>query len=769
MAKKNKIIYTIKENCAGCNKCNSGCPAIFANIASIQNGENKIRVDQNKCIHCGQCIDQCDHNARNYYDDTEKFFNALKSGLKLSLIVAPSVRNNFDDYEKLLGFFKKMGVKLIYDVSFGADISIWSFLKVFDEQKILKQVQDDKLSLITAPCPVIVNYIEKYRPELIKHLAPAHSPAICTALYMKKYENLSDRIAFLSPCIAKTDEISDPNTQNLVKYNITFKKLKEYLSEKKINLNDFEKTGFDSPDCALGLTFPRPGGLSENLLYHRPDIFLSEIHGTNSAFKYLDEYSQRMQENKFLPDVVDILSCDMGCAIGTGTNKEAHPDDINFKLNNLKNQKLNKYEFEKQHPLFEMFDEKLDINHFIRNFSDKSSMVEDIEPLEDHYDYIFNQMHKTTEASRNINCNACGYGSCKGLAKSILRGTNHRKNCLYYNQKELEIEQQLLARKNVKLSKALRNLRDFTEERKQNEIRLKSIPFKMMDGFFMTDTEGNIEISNPAVKKIFGYSAAELQGTKIQSLLPNIDFEHYSDENFTNILKEETCKNKKGEEVNVEIGLSKINVERHNKYIFIVRDISARKQVEKLKDEFVSVVSHELRTPLTTIKASLKLLSIKKIKANKKKTQILIDNALESSSILVSLLNDLLDTQKFKSGKMSYDIEPLELMPIVNTVVTFNRPYANEHNINLRIKRSLNDAKVNADKNRLIQVITNLISNAVKFSPAGSVVSVSVYRYKEFIRVSVSDKGRGIAPEDTEAWRGEANSPGRVVAPAAFG
>ena len=134
---KNNIVYTIEENCVGCNKCINGCPAIYANIAYLdENNDNKIKVDPYKCINCGHCIEECDHNARRYNDDTELFFEDLKNGKKLYIVAAPEARINFDNYKKLFSFFKSKGINLIYDVSFGADLCTWAYIKAITTKNL---------------------------------------------------------------------------------------------------------------------------------------------------------------------------------------------------------------------------------------------------------------------------------------------------------------------------------------------------------------------------------------------------------------------------------------------------------------------------------------------------------------------------------------------------------------------------------------------------------------------------------------------------------
>lgn len=108
----NEVIFTNEEKCQGCNKCIRKCPIMGANISYTVDGVNKVKVDQTRCIRCGHCIDVCDHDARDFVDDTKRFFEDLKSGKKISIVAAPAVRVNFNNYKKLFGFFKSVGVNL---------------------------------------------------------------------------------------------------------------------------------------------------------------------------------------------------------------------------------------------------------------------------------------------------------------------------------------------------------------------------------------------------------------------------------------------------------------------------------------------------------------------------------------------------------------------------------------------------------------------------------------------------------------------------------
>jgi Na+-translocating ferredoxin:NAD+ oxidoreductase RNF subunit RnfB len=475
MKSSNSTVFTKEENCMGCNKCIEACPALFANIAyKNEKGENKIYVNDDACIKCGHCLDVCDHNARDFKDDTEEFFNDLRKGHKISVVAAPAVRFNFHNYKKVFGFLKSAGVNLIYDVSFGADICTWAYLKAIKENNLS--------SVIAQPCPAIVNYVEKYRPELTEWLAPIHSPTLCTAVYLRKYANSSDKIAFLSPCLGKDSEFEDKNTHGLVTYNVTYKKLKEYMERHRINAETYQEVEFDDMGCALGLTFCRPGGLRENVEFVVPNAWIRQIEGKGHAYEYLDEYAERVADHKKVPLLVDILNCKDGCTRGTATCKDIQIDDIDCGLNKLKadviKNKANKgiALFKKKYPIFEYFDKNLNLGDFVRYYDDKSYLVNYKQPSPGEMDAMFENLHKNDEQSRHINCSACGYGSCEKMARAIYNDVNVPDNCIYYNRIELQMEKDLIAKKNEEIHEMVTEIKKISAEKeKEAEIANRKV------------------------------------------------------------------------------------------------------------------------------------------------------------------------------------------------------------------------------------------------------------------------------------------------------
>ncbi len=484
------IIFTDEQKCQGCNKCIGICPVKLANEAYADYaGRNKIKVNSDYCIHCGKCLEVCDHNARYYQDDTETFFNDLSQGRKISVVAAPSIRTNYPNYDKILGFLKAKGVNIIYDVSFGADITTWAYLKAIKESNLT--------SVIAQPCPVVVNYIEKYSPALIQNLSPVHSPALCTAVYVKNYLKLPDPIAFLSPCFAKLDEFNSKETNDYISYNITFKKLNEYIANNKISINSYESAGFDNIDCGLGLLFPRPGGLKENIFDRMPDVWVKQIEGTEHIVSYLKSYQERITQNKAVPTVVDILNCSFGCNEGTGTEKNIPLDEIDYELDRRKAEKLNGKSLFKRDLdiLYGRFDNELALDDFLRSYSDKSSLVAKLDVNEEVINQTFARMHKITKEDKQINCNNCGYGSCRQMAIAICNNVNHLANCIHYNQESLRIENELIQKREQESTKVKNEIEVLRQSAEDNlamiKLAVKNITLAVQDIVASSDNVSN--------------------------------------------------------------------------------------------------------------------------------------------------------------------------------------------------------------------------------------------------------------------------------------
>ena len=442
MTKAKELVYT-NDKCVGCNKCINACSAMGACISTEadETGRSRINVDPERCVACGACFDACEHSAREYADDTERFLADLAAGEPVSLLIAPSFQANYpDEYERVLGGLKTLGVRHIINVAFGADITTWGYLKYIRENNFTGG--------ISQPCPAVVTYIEKYLPELIPSLFPVQSPLMCAAIYARTQMKVTDRLAFLSPCIAKKLEIDDPANDGLVQYNVTFNHLMKTIREQNL----YGEPIRDEIEYGLGTIYPMPGGLKEHVKWFLGDgVFVRQIEGERHMYEYLKAHAKAIadHENPFL--FIDALNCKNGCLCGTATDPElSSTDKALFSL--LKIQERVKSDdghgtvsrldtpaqrFAALNKQFEM----LNLSDYLRGYRDLSSECSVFHPDAEKLEQIYLSMGKQTEASRKINCMSCGYNTCYDMATAIYNGFNYRENCVYYLKTTVEKSQ----------------------------------------------------------------------------------------------------------------------------------------------------------------------------------------------------------------------------------------------------------------------------------------------------------------------------------------
>jgi len=182
-------------------------------------------------------------------------------------------------------------------------------------------------------------------------------------------------------------------------------------------------------------------------------------------------------------------------------------------------------------------------------------------------------------------------------------------------------------------------------------------------------------------------------------------------------------------------------------YLGMLADITERKKMERMKDEFISTVSHELRTPLTSIRGSLGLLAGGAAGVMSEKAMSMVKIAHQNSERLVRIINDILDIEKIEAGKLELHTQRIALGTLLQQAVEVNQSYADKYQVRLVLEPTAEDAHVLADPDRLMQVLANLLSNAAKFSPPGSSVQIRASQHDARIRIEVEDHGTGIPEE----------------------
>ena len=428
--KYRSVISVDKEKCVNCQRCIAVCPVKMCNNGS----GDYVAFDEKLCIGCGSCIEACTHGARKGIDDAELFFDSLKKGEKIVAIVAPAAIVSFRGKDlELNGFLKSLGVEAVFDVSFGAELTTKSYVEY------IKNKNPD--CIISQPCPALVSFIETYRPELIKYLAPADSPMLHCAKMIKEFytKYTGYKIAAISPCYAKRREFDETG---ICDYNVTMRSIQSYMEEKNIRIDSFPKVEYENPAAERGVLYSTPGGLMRTAERFVPSISekTRKIEGNPKVFHYLAKFSEANKNKKPCFTLIDCLNCENGCNEGAGTtNKGMHLDEMESFVENRMHDRRSYWE-QKGHSkksalkkLNKAIDEFWKPGLYDRTYVDRSAYFHQKikEPSQEEIQKIYRDMYKKTKADI-LNCGACGYEDCEQMAVAIYNGLNRPENCTHY-------------------------------------------------------------------------------------------------------------------------------------------------------------------------------------------------------------------------------------------------------------------------------------------------------------------------------------------------
>jgi PAS domain S-box-containing protein len=290
----------------------------------------------------------------------------------------------------------------------------------------------------------------------------------------------------------------------------------------------------------------------------------------------------------------------------------------------------------------------------------------------------------------------------------------------------------------------------------ESQARASAVVDNIVDGIITIDELGTIQSFNAAAESIFGYAMDDVIGRNVNMLMPApyhdahdgflAGYKATSDKKIIGIGREVEGLRTDGSTFPLDLAVSEIHLGENRLYTGIVRDITERKEIDRMKNEFISTVSHELRTPLTSIMCSLGLVRGGGLSELPKQVGNLIDIVHNNSERLVRLINDILDIEKIASGKLDDRVEPLDIASMVDLAIADNQGYCEQFSVTCVFLGQHHRIMVSGNRDRLLQVLTNLISNAAKFSPQGSRVEVSITPQDGMVRVDVTDHGPGIEP-----------------------
>ena len=298
-----------------------------------------------------------------------------------------------------------------------------------------------------------------------------------------------------------------------------------------------------------------------------------------------------------------------------------------------------------------------------------------------------------------------------------------------------------------------RRLKREVEQRKSAENHIRALFNNVVDGIIAFDEKGVIDRINPAGERIFAFSKNEIVGESIVRFIPAAKDGAFlgeaaaETESDKSISMEVEGRRKDGSKFPLDLALSKLRVQGMNLSVGIFRDITDRKEIERLKSEFVSTVSHELRTPLTSIRGSLGLISQGAGDDIPDKWRSLVEIAYRNSDRLSLLVNDILDIEKLDAGLMIFDMAPIQVAEFVEEAVESNKGYGEERKVGMTLRSPPPPAMIQGDRLRLMQVMSNILSNAAKFLPKNTDVELWVETRDDSVVICIKDSGPGIPAE----------------------
>lgn len=291
----------------------------------------------------------------------------------------------------------------------------------------------------------------------------------------------------------------------------------------------------------------------------------------------------------------------------------------------------------------------------------------------------------------------------------------------------------------------------------QRTKELSSILDNANESIIIVDQQGLIERVNKETSALFGYEVDELLKAPVSKLLAILP-DHRNHQLLQPLqldqlqawvgqTRELTGLHQSGEQLPLEIGLSRVDLADKHLFTLMLHDLRERKKVERMKSEFISTVSHELRTPLTSIKGSLGLLVGGVAGPLPAQASQLLQIAKMNTDRLTRLVNDILDIEKLEFGQLKLQPAETDIAAVMQEALQQNQAYAEQYQVRLTFNGDADPGHycLYLDKFRLLQVLSNLISNAVKFSPIQAEVQLGYQIVGQFVELRVQDQGCGIA------------------------
>ena len=446
MSNQEYPLHTIKTNCQDCYKCVRRCP-----VKAIKIEDNSAMIVPDLCIACGTCYRVCPANAKQPRGDLARAKYLASSGKEIYVSLAPSWITEFPDLsaEQMVAAIRKLGIRGVSETALGAQEVTAQTVKILKDS-IAKG--ENKLFISTA-CPAVVEYIEKYLPELTPNLTNLASPLLSHCRMLKEKFGSHIETIFIGPCIAK--KLEADRHPDLLSIAISFNDLRQWFNDAEINPSTLKPGVYDvfCTDLAEeGNAYPIEGGMIETIkAYNLPsNVYTSQITG---IYSIQDELSNIAPNNIDRPTFIECLACYGGCVSGPcTTNKQP---GLQKRIEILKRSVFSQDSGSRK-PQYNI---KLDYQ--AQESFDQNPEFDDNE--------IRKALAKIGKFSveDELNCNGCGYDSCRKFAQAMLLGKAEPEMCVSHMKEQAQRKANALIRcipSPIVIADAKLNIMEYNDE-----------------------------------------------------------------------------------------------------------------------------------------------------------------------------------------------------------------------------------------------------------------------------------------------------------------